>query len=519
MNPRAIIYTRISDDKTGAGLGVQRQEADCRALAASEGFDVQAVLSDNDVSAYSGKTRPSYQLLLQAIESGEVDIVICWHTDRLHRSPIELETYAALCRSHSVRTFGVKGGLIDLASPEGMLTAGVFGQLARYESAHKAARVRRAQEQNAREGVWLGGARPFGWSLDSGHPEVVESEAKIVRDAHSHVLAGYSVGSFISKLNASETTTARGNPWTYATMRQLLLRPRNAGLSTWNGEIVGASTFPPLVERHIWEATRSLLTDPSRRRSTTNKVKHLLAGIARCECLAPVRSGTATGRNGEKYPVYRCVVGGPGHVNKRMSYVDDHVQRQILFFFYNWRHNLEAAHESEGGPDQETLRTDIAAYRERLDEGARLFADGVITSEQLTRMTGALRPKLEAAEQQLTLVDQRTATVASFKQNKVDYDDPRFREEWESWDVEKKRALIRERFFIVLHRHTRGSARVFDPGTVQFTFKRSVADELTTGHVEQWKLDQENNPDRDPYMIQMSSDPHQTSPLRDPQRF
>ncbi|HEX9497165.1 MAG TPA: hypothetical protein VF926_01955, partial [Mycobacterium sp.] len=30
--PRAGIYVRISDDREGRGLGVERQEEDCRAL-------------------------------------------------------------------------------------------------------------------------------------------------------------------------------------------------------------------------------------------------------------------------------------------------------------------------------------------------------------------------------------------------------------------------------------------------------------------------------------------------------
>ena len=47
----AAIYARISRDREGAGLGVERQEADCRALAERLGWDVVAVYVDNDISA------------------------------------------------------------------------------------------------------------------------------------------------------------------------------------------------------------------------------------------------------------------------------------------------------------------------------------------------------------------------------------------------------------------------------------------------------------------------------------
>ncbi len=55
----AAIYTRISSDVEGLGLGVTRQREDCEKLAASLGWGVAGVYSDNDVSAYSGKRRRS----------------------------------------------------------------------------------------------------------------------------------------------------------------------------------------------------------------------------------------------------------------------------------------------------------------------------------------------------------------------------------------------------------------------------------------------------------------------------
>ena len=42
MTRRAAIYCRISQDRGGAGLGVTRQEEDCRALSARKGWDVVA---------------------------------------------------------------------------------------------------------------------------------------------------------------------------------------------------------------------------------------------------------------------------------------------------------------------------------------------------------------------------------------------------------------------------------------------------------------------------------------------
>ncbi|HET7278384.1 MAG TPA: recombinase family protein, partial [Dermatophilaceae bacterium] len=81
---RATVYARISSDREGAGLGVRAQEQDCRELADSLGWSIVSTHTDNDISAYSGKPRPGYRAMLEEIRSGAVDVVLAWHTDRLH---------------------------------------------------------------------------------------------------------------------------------------------------------------------------------------------------------------------------------------------------------------------------------------------------------------------------------------------------------------------------------------------------------------------------------------------------
>src|SRR3954465_13621526 len=93
MNRRAVIYTRMSKDRAGAGLGVDRQRQDCADLADRLGWTIVAHHSDNDLSAYSGKARPGYRALLDDLKAGRADAVLVWHTDRLHRRPVELEQY------------------------------------------------------------------------------------------------------------------------------------------------------------------------------------------------------------------------------------------------------------------------------------------------------------------------------------------------------------------------------------------------------------------------------------------
>lgn len=65
---RVGIYVRISDDREGGGLGVKRQEDDCRLLAASLGWKVVEVHVDNDVTAADRrKKRKDYLRMLEEL--------------------------------------------------------------------------------------------------------------------------------------------------------------------------------------------------------------------------------------------------------------------------------------------------------------------------------------------------------------------------------------------------------------------------------------------------------------------
>lgn len=100
---RAGIYARISSDREGDGLGVNRQLEDCEQLAEQRGWAVAETYVDDDVSAYSGKARPEYARMLDDLRTGSINGVLVYHLDRLHRQPKELEEFFEVCEAAGVR--------------------------------------------------------------------------------------------------------------------------------------------------------------------------------------------------------------------------------------------------------------------------------------------------------------------------------------------------------------------------------------------------------------------------------
>lgn len=350
---RAIIYCRISRDRGGDALGVARQESECRDLCERSGWLVTDVLTDNDISAYSGKKRPAYTTLLERVDAGAVDVVVAWNTDRLHRRLSELVEYTEVCARRTVTTHTVRTGPIDLSTPSGILVAQQLGAVAEYESRNRSARVRAAKDQRAAAGTPSGGPRPFGWDAD-GVTERPE-EVALIRDATSRVLRGESLYSITREWRAKDVRTVYGNQMYVGALRSILLRPRNAGLRSHRGVVVGTATWDPVIDPEEWHACRRLITDPSRKLSWSTKPKYFGAmrylcgaripddsdpsGWSTCEFPMKVNGTQVTKvykhAQGKKYRYrnYVCTRDpklGVKHVTARQERVDEYVTRSLI---------------------------------------------------------------------------------------------------------------------------------------------------------------------------------------------
>jgi DNA invertase Pin-like site-specific DNA recombinase len=283
----AAIYARISSDPDETRLGVERQIADCEALAARLGWPVVEVYVDNDLSAWSGRVRPAYQRLLDDLREGFRDAVVVYHADRLHRHPRELEEFIDLCRQAGVTTLASVTGEIDLATPDGQLKARMLGAVARNESDKASRRLRRKHAELAARGRLAGGGpRPFGFEDD--RVTLRPGEAAVVREVAVRVLAGDSLRSVCVDLGSRGVRTTKGNEWEPSGLKRLLMSARISGRREYGGEMFGA-VWPPIIPPEQSDRLRRLLG--SRTLSTARAPRRYLltGGLLRCgRCGAPL---------------------------------------------------------------------------------------------------------------------------------------------------------------------------------------------------------------------------------------
>lgn len=408
------IYARISRDRNGAGLGVERQEEDCRALAERLGWNVVAVYVDNDISAYSGATRPQYREMLREVKAGHIRGVVAWHTDRLHRKTTELEEFVRVAEETNLQVQTVTAGTVDLTTPSGRMVARMLGAAAQHEVDHARERLKRAKAQMAASGKYRGGQRPYGYEKDG--MTVRESEAAVVRQATKSILAGRSLAAVARELNEQGHTTSRGKDWTYARLRDVLIRPRNGGLLSQGKpdsddlRIVGPAQWAPLVDEETWRAVHAVLTDKSRRTQNGNDVRWLGSGLYLCgKCNSPMRPapyGGTPSRDSERKYLYRCVESAHLTVSTRQT--DDHVRSVVAELVRDPR--VVAA--MTGDDTQLTeARARRSALTVRLETFEADYAAGAITGAQLQRATEVVNEELAQIDKQLTEGLRRTTAT------------------------------------------------------------------------------------------------------------
>lgn len=420
------MYARISRDAKGEGLGVERQQQDCKKLAERLGWYVAAVYVDNDISAHSGRRRPQYDAMLEAIEAGEIDAILAYHPDRLHRRAAELEGFVEFIEKHGTEIQTVSQGEVDLSTPSGRMVARIVGATSQHEVDRMKERLSRSKLQMVQDGRYRGGPRPYGYESDG--VTIREDEAEVVRDATQSVMAGRTLASIARELNEVGQVTSTGKQWTYAGLKDVLVRPRNAGRSAQGTpgrrrtagaerrkfEEFGNAQWPAIVDEDDWRTVVSILTDPARRRQNGNDARWLGSGLYKCgKCGAEMR--TAPYKDSDKPKaqrkhLYRCTASAHLTISTEPT---DRFVRAVVAELVDDREiarRMQPADQQIGRD-----RKHRASLLKRLEQAETDYASGHLTGPQLAKVTRQMTAEREVVEARLTkaLSSSATASVLS----------------------------------------------------------------------------------------------------------
>jgi DNA invertase Pin-like site-specific DNA recombinase len=320
---KAALYLRLSavvDDSTS----IARQEADLRALAEREGWDVVALLVDEGISGR--KARAKAAEAVRMLRDGDVDVLAVWKLDRFTRQG--WDGLGELSRALAARPGALFVALQDgLRSDQAAfrLIAGVLSEVARSEADNTASRQRSAIDYRKRNGKYAGGsAVPFGYrsqpAPDGVGRVLVPSrfESAVVREVADRLLAEEPLSRVAADLQRRGIATAKSparraivdgadptgldrGRWTAATLRNYLGSHTPSGHVRHHGDLI-RDVWPALLDADTARRLRARFSPVLRKTPPARRKARLLSGVAFCaRCDGKLYVTTSGGK-----PVYRC---------------------------------------------------------------------------------------------------------------------------------------------------------------------------------------------------------------------
>ncbi|MGW4758684.1 recombinase family protein [Streptomyces chartreusis] len=459
-----FLYARISEDPRDRRRGVNRQMSDLRTFSEENGWEVGGEYIENDVSAHSGEERPEYdRLMADAIEAardpGVRVIVVGYHPSRVWRRRVERAQAIEDLRHAKCWVAFESGGLFNMTKASDRSQLANLGESDTAESEVKSERVARAALERAQEGR-ANGAVAYGWRRQyeydargqvSGFHDVEDpAQADVVRDIVERLLSGASLLGITADLNERGVPApgagmqlkrravgqnADGSLWNKTSVKKLALRPANVGIRVHQG-VEYKAAWPALITDEQYARLRNLFAERADVRELPGARKHLLTWgeVATCGPCGGVFRVAPRGnaKRGRKQPTYIC--DASGCVGRNEEALDRYVGRVVVGVLSR----PEAADVFRGDDSAALAALDRAeGLKARQEAAAEDYADGVITREQLRRITAKLAKQITEAQSEARRL--RPAFDLDAFDGLVG---PRAGEAWEALAVPQKRRVL-----------------------------------------------------------------------------
>jgi DNA invertase Pin-like site-specific DNA recombinase len=444
---RALGYVRVSRVGARAGESFISPELQRETIAGvAERNDLRVVELVEDLDESGGKyDRPGFQRAIEAVERGEVDVIVVAKLTRFARSV--LDTHRALERIEAAGGRLVAADVdVDTSTATGRMIRGLLATLAEFELELTRENWQAAKAAAVERGVSIKSTAPFGYRFDEAHRlEVEPAEAPIVVELFEARAGGASWAELRAIFEARTGRRSSRN-----TVARMMRNRAYVGAVVYgrSQELRNEEAHAAIVERDLFERVQAVSDeragDRVGRRGHAGRAVSLLGGIARCEACGE-GLGLST-KGGRQAPVYQC--GNSACTNRasiRQADLDAFVEEAVL----EWAGAAaDEVVEVEAGP-----RGDRAGAELRLAEAERLVLE-YETDVELELELGSEAYKAGRRER-LALVERRRAELEAIGEaSELETLRTTLRAAWPELETSERRRLIRVVLAAVIVRRT-----------------------------------------------------------------
>lgn len=433
-------YCRVSTDKEDQLNSLEAQKRFFTEYTQRTGDNLVRLYADEGISGTKIKNRKEFLRMMSDAERGLFDMVVVKDISRFARNTVDLLQNIRKLKSLGIETQFLTANMTSMGNSEFVLT--IFGALAQEESANTSKRIKFGKKLNAEKGrvpnIVYGYDKTIG---DYFHLTINQEEAAVVRQIFQwYIKEGYGAAKISTFLNDRGLKTKRNCAWSQTAVCRILTNELYTGKvingkqeikdfltgqraereeSAWNVverpemRIIDPETFET-AQKIMQSRGRAFKVDKERQSN-----KYLFSTLIKCkECGWSFRRTLRTykntyvrwvcsghnGRGADSCP-NAVAVDEDELIDVLQEYFADIIQqkkRVIQYVVGEFQRVYKA--KDENLEYEKELSGQLIKLRKSRQKYMDMYADDLITREELNEKIGGMRKEIERLENELKMV-------------------------------------------------------------------------------------------------------------------
>lgn len=407
-----ILYCRKSQESEDRQVqSLEAQERELKEFAKAQNLQIVSTYHESQSAKTVG--RPVFNEVMQKIQAGEADGLLCWKLDRLARNFIDSGLVIDLLQKSVIKSIKTPSTEYLPTDPVYLMVfeLGVANQYSRDLSEN----VKRGNRQKVRSGGWPSRA-PFGYLNNKADKTLYIDPYRgtYVKMIYEHYATGkYSIRELSSLLYEKGLRTKSGKKVHCGPIQRILKNSIYHGVIDYGGQVHPAN-FPNIVTKELHDQCQAVMQGNNKPR----KQKHLfpLIGLFTCgKCGCAI-----TAEKQKAYTYYHCTNGKGDCDQKKLFMREELLEAQFVSIFDDIAFDEEtieimyqAALEKLGHENdfnikaKENTETELALLRERESRLLDTYLTGNIEQEIYDTKQKELKRERLALEQSLAEIQSK----------------------------------------------------------------------------------------------------------------
>lgn len=353
------------------------------------------VILEEVVSGEALSSRPQMLKLLDLVNTGEYDGVICMDIDRLSRgSSVDSGYIMQILQLNDCKII-TPNKTYDLLNETDEQFADMKFMFSRYELSTIRKRLITGRDTSVKEGRFMGSVAPYGYKIiklkgEKGNTlEVIPEEAQVVRMIFDwYTQDGLGTGQIADKLTTLHIKPRKVKEWSTEVVRKILVNEHYTGRLPWKKHIVTKKfvdgqlikkkyvnkeyeihdgRHEPIISKEQFELAQQVRKNNSTRPVKINlEVANPFAGVLHCgHCGTKMTRTTSSKKNPNAKPRFKC------NKSKRCgckSHIAEEVENAIVIEMKEWLAGYIVELEQSEVHKDDGLEVSLEMLKNRLEE-------------------------------------------------------------------------------------------------------------------------------------------------------